>query len=91
MNLGFSEMLFLSVLGLLLFGPRRLPEIGRQVGRVLAEFKRASSAFQAQIEAEVRKMETSAPGMTAQSRTLAPVVPSVEPAREATLEGASGV
>jgi Tat protein translocase TatB subunit len=91
MNLGFSEMLFLSVLGLLLFGPRRLPEIGRQVGRVLAEFKRASSAFQAQIEAEVRQMETSAPGMTAQSPTFAPVVPSVEPAREATLEGASGV
>ena len=34
MNLGFSEMAFLVVLGLLLFGPKKLPEIGRQIGKL---------------------------------------------------------
>jgi sec-independent protein translocase protein TatB len=57
MNLGFSEMAFLVVLGLLLFGPKKLPEIGRQIGRILAEFKKASNEFQAQLNDEVRKLE----------------------------------
>jgi len=57
MNLGFPEMLFLGLLALLLFGPRRLPEIGRQIGKALGEFKRASSEFQNQLEDEVRQLE----------------------------------
>src|SRR6266403_5614596 len=60
MNLGFSEMAFLVILGLLLFGPKKLPEIGRQIGRVLAEFKRASNEFQAQLNEEVRNLEIEA-------------------------------
>jgi Tat protein translocase TatB subunit len=60
MNLGFSEMAFLVILGLLLFGPKKLPEIGRQIGRVLAEFKKASNEFQAQLHEEVRKLEVEA-------------------------------
>ena len=58
MNLGFPEMLFLGLLALLLFGPKRLPEIGRQVGHFLGEFKRASNEFQSQLEDEVRHLET---------------------------------
>jgi len=57
MNLGFSEMAFLFFLALLLFGPKKLPEIGRQIGRVLNEFKRASNEFRAQIESEIANME----------------------------------
>ena len=57
MNLGFPEMLFLFVLALIIFGPKRLPEIGRQIGKGLSEFKRASNEFQAQIQDEVRKLE----------------------------------
>ncbi|MCU1311095.1 MAG: sec-independent translocation protein [Candidatus Angelobacter sp.] len=60
MNLGFSEMAFLVILGLLLFGPKKLPEIGRQIGRILAEFKKASNEFQAQLNDEVRKLELEA-------------------------------
>jgi sec-independent protein translocase protein TatB len=60
MSLGFSEMAFLVILGLLLFGPKKLPEIGRQIGRVLAEFKKASNEFQAQLNDEVRKLEVEA-------------------------------
>lgn len=57
MNLGFSEMAFLFVLALLLFGPKKLPEIGRQIGRALNEFKRASNEFRSQIEAEIANIE----------------------------------
>lgn len=57
MNLGFAEMFFLVVLALLLFGPRRLPEIARQMGKFMAEFKKASNEFQGQIHEEIRKLE----------------------------------
>jgi sec-independent protein translocase protein TatB len=57
MNLGFPEMLFLFVLALLIFGPKKLPEIGRQVGKALSEFKRASNDFKAQIQTEIDQME----------------------------------
>jgi sec-independent protein translocase protein TatB len=57
MNLGFSETAFLVILGLLLFGPKKLPEIGRHIGRFMAEFKRASAEFQNQLNDEVRQLE----------------------------------
>jgi Tat protein translocase TatB subunit len=57
MNLGLTEMIFLVVLALLLFGPRKLPEIARTMGKFMAEFKKASSEFQGQIHEEIRKLE----------------------------------
>lgn len=57
MNLGFSEMIFLFFLALLIFGPKKLPEIGRQVGRALNEFKRASDEFKSQIQSEINKID----------------------------------
>jgi sec-independent protein translocase protein TatA len=57
MSLGFPEMVFIVVLALLLFGPRRLPEIARTWGKFMAEFKKASNEFQGQIHEEIRKLE----------------------------------
>ena len=57
MNLGVSEMFFIFLLALIIFGPRKLPEIGRQLGKAMAEFKRASNEFKAQIESEMRQIE----------------------------------
>src|SRR5260370_30572509 len=57
MNLGFTEILFIVMLALILFGPRRLPEIARQMGKFMAEFRKASNDFQSQIHEEIRKME----------------------------------
>jgi TatA/E family protein of Tat protein translocase len=57
MNLGFPEMIFLFFLALIIFGPKKLPEIGRQIGRALNEFKRASNEFKAQIESEISKID----------------------------------
>jgi sec-independent protein translocase protein TatB len=57
MNLGFGEMIFIFVLALIIFGPKKMPEIGRQIGRALAEFRRASNEFKAQIETEINQLE----------------------------------
>jgi len=56
MNLGFPEMLFIFLLALIIFGPKKLPEIGRQIGRALNEFRRASNEFKAQIESEISQL-----------------------------------
>ena len=57
MNLGFPEMIFIFLLALIIFGPKKLPEIGRQIGRALNEFKRASNEFKAQIETEISHLD----------------------------------
>ena len=57
MNLGLQEMTFILVLALVLVGPRKLPELARQLGKFLAEFKRTSNEFRSQLEAEMLNME----------------------------------
>jgi sec-independent protein translocase protein TatB len=80
-GMSFSETIFLFVLALIIFGPKKLPEIARQVGKYLNEFKRASNEFKAQIEQEISNLDvekktpswthTQAPEGTA-SRSLNP-------------------
>jgi Tat protein translocase TatB subunit len=55
--MGFSEMVFIFFFALIVFGPKRLPEIGRQIGKLMAEFKRHSNEFKSQLENEIRQME----------------------------------
>lgn len=58
MDLGFSgEIIFIMLLALVLFGPRKLPELARTAGKFMAEIKKASSEFQGQIHEEIRKLE----------------------------------
>lgn len=52
-NLGFGEILLILVVALIVFGPRRLPEMGRTVGRSLREFRRAASDLRAEIESDL--------------------------------------
>ncbi len=53
-NLGFPEMLVILVVALLVFGPGKLPEIGKSLGKALADFKRASNDLKQTWEDEVR-------------------------------------
>ncbi|HWO36991.1 MAG TPA: twin-arginine translocase TatA/TatE family subunit [Candidatus Acidoferrum sp.] len=55
--MSFSETIFLFVLALVIFGPKKLPEIARQAGRLLAELRRASNEFKSQIETEIAHLE----------------------------------
>ena len=56
-NLGMADTLILMVLALVVFGPRRLPQIGRQIGKLMYEFRKASNDFKFQMEEELRKSE----------------------------------
>jgi TatA/E family protein of Tat protein translocase len=47
------ELILIFVVALLLFGPRKMPQIGRSIGRALGEFRRASNEFKRTIEDEV--------------------------------------
>jgi TatA/E family protein of Tat protein translocase len=52
-SLGFPELIFIFVLALLVFGPKRLPELGRTVGRALAEFRKATTELKRTINTEL--------------------------------------
>lgn len=50
-------MIFIFLLALIIFGPKKMPEIGRQIGKALNDFRRASNEFKAQIESEIANLE----------------------------------
>ncbi|MEO8360497.1 MAG: twin-arginine translocase TatA/TatE family subunit [Vicinamibacteria bacterium] len=52
-SLGGPELFLIFVVGLVVFGPRKLPEIGKSLGKMIGEFKKASADFQRTVEEEV--------------------------------------
>ena len=80
-NLGMPELMMILVLALLLFGPKKLPEIGKQVGKALGEFKRASNDLKRTIEDEMEKassglkIDDSPPPDAAKAEAATPEVP----------------
>ena len=52
-SIGGPELLLILVLAFLLFGPRKLPEIGRSLGKVVGEFRRATQEFRTGVEREI--------------------------------------
>ena len=53
-SIGMPEMLIILVIALIVFGPRKLPELGRSLGKSLAEFKKASNELRNTLEEEIR-------------------------------------
>lgn len=56
-NLGFPELVVIFVIALLVFGPRKLPELGKSLGKSLAEFKKATNELKRTWEEEVKSEE----------------------------------
>ena len=56
-SIGGPEVILLFIAALLLFGPRRLPEIGRTLGKTVADFRRATNDFRVNLEREVQMEE----------------------------------
>lgn len=72
--MSFSGMVFLMLLGLIIFGPKKLPQVGMQIGRVLAELKSFGHDFKSKLEIEMEAasaQENIAPASSPQSK-LAP-------------------
>jgi len=56
-SIGMPELLIILTLALIVFGPRKLPELGRSLGRSLGEFKRASNELRNTLDEEIRLEE----------------------------------
>ncbi len=79
--MSLQDTAFIFVVALIIFGPKKLPEIGRQIGRLVGEFRRASNEFKFQIEEELRQAERADSQKTQ---------PSIEPPKDtASLSGSS--
>ena len=55
--IGMPEMVVIAVIALIIFGPRKLPELGKSLGKSIAEFKRASNELKNTLEDEIRTEE----------------------------------
>src|ERR1700741_5544428 len=53
-SIGMPELIIIFVIALIIFGPRKLPELGKSLGKSLAEFKRASNELKSTLEEEIR-------------------------------------
>ena len=60
-DIGLQEMLVIGVLALLVFGPSKLPELGRMIGRAMREFRRASDEFRSTVETNLHINEPDPP------------------------------
>jgi sec-independent protein translocase protein TatA len=58
-SIGMPELLVIFLVALIIFGPRRLPELGKALGQTLQEFRRASSNLQRSLEEEVEAEKSS--------------------------------
>jgi Tat protein translocase TatB subunit len=88
-TLGGPELFLILIVALIVFGPRKLPEMGKSLGKMMAEFRKASNDFQRTIEDEVEadrvKSATAAP-LPAPEAALAPAA---QAAPEKTVEHAT--
>jgi sec-independent protein translocase protein TatA len=55
--IGVPELIFIFLIALLVFGPRKLPELGRTLGKAMTEFRRASNDLRYAVEEEMREAE----------------------------------
>jgi sec-independent protein translocase protein TatA len=70
-SLGYPELIIIFVVALIVFGPRKLPELGRSLGKSLSEFKRASLELRSTLDDEIRMEDRRAAAAT----TQVPVAP----------------
>ena len=87
-SIGMPELIVIFLIALVIFGPRKLPELGRSLGKGIAEFKRASNELKSTLEEEIRLEERAADAaktQTSQSVT-APAAPVSTPGAAQTIQ-----
>jgi sec-independent protein translocase protein TatA len=96
--IGMPEMVVIAIIALIIFGPRKLPELGKSLGKSIAEFKRASNELKTTLEEEIRTEELNdarksaqiPPSASVPAPTPAPAAPA-EPEGETTPRADAGV
>ena len=87
-SIGMPELIIIFVIALIIFGPRKLPELGRSLGKSLAEFKRASTELRSTLEEEIRldeqrtHLEASKATAVSTPADIAPAAPTIHRAEE---------
>ncbi len=71
-SLGMPELIVIFVIALIIFGPRKLPELGRSLGRGIAEFKKATNELQSTLDDEIRREEQRTDAATPKASTVDP-------------------
>jgi TatA/E family protein of Tat protein translocase len=79
-SIGMPELIIIFVIALIIFGPRKLPELGKSLGKSLAEFKRASNELRNTLDEEIRIEEQ----RSAQAAAAAPPPAATIPTDEST-------
>jgi sec-independent protein translocase protein TatA len=84
MNLGFQEMVLIFLIALIVFGPKKLPELGKSLGKGIREFKKATNDLKANWEDQLREVETSVqeeakPMASEPPKEIKPAEPPAEP------------
>jgi sec-independent protein translocase protein TatA len=59
-GLGIPELIVIFVIALVVFGPKKLPDLGKSIGRAMAEFKKAQQEFQESVQSEMREVQKTA-------------------------------
>jgi TatA/E family protein of Tat protein translocase len=82
-GLGVPELILIFVVALIVFGPKRLPEIGRTLGKAMAEFRKATDDLKSTVEREIRveELKQIGPSLVAPIETVSrtePAPPAIE-------------
>src|SRR5579862_3180583 len=89
-SIGMPELIVIFLIALVIFGPRKLPELGRSLGKGIAEFKRASNELKSTLEEEIRLEERADAAKTQTSQTsqsvTAPAAPVSTPGTAQTIQ-----
>jgi sec-independent protein translocase protein TatA len=89
-SIGMPELIIIFVIALIIFGPRKLPELGRSLGKSLAEFKRASNELRSTLEEEIRLEDQKVRVDPPRAAEAAPTPVQTHPDEPAVMAGASG-
>ena len=84
-SIGMPELMIIFVIALIIFGPRKLPELGRSMGKSLSEFKRASNDLKNTLDEEIRIEDKQPPSQSTRHKPLAPAA-APEPDEEIRIE-----
>ena len=71
-SVGTPELIIIFVIALIVFGPRKLPELGKSLGKSLAEFKRASNELKNTLDEEIRMEDQRTTQRAAEQQTQEP-------------------